>query len=225
MNTPFMKVALAIAAKDFRSEIRSRELIGAMLMFTLLAILIFSFALELDREAREEAVSGVLWVTIVFGSILGLNRSLAIEREGGNMDAMLLSPVDRAAIYTGKAIGNFVFTLAVGLLLLPLMAVLFNTDTTNAWIIVIMVLGVLGFSSVGTLLAAMTVQTRAREALLPIAMLPVALPLLLATVRASTAILSGVAFDEWSGWTQIIIVIDLVYIIICLLTFAYVVEE
>jgi len=225
MKTPFLKVALSIARKDLRAELRSRELLSTMLLFALLSVLIFSFALELDRLAREESVSGVLWVTVVFASILGLNRSMAMEREHGNMDAMLLAPVDRAAIFVGKLVGNYVFALAVGLLLLPLMTVLYNINLTNLWLLATLLLGTFGISTTGTLLAAMTVQTRAREALLPIIMLPVILPLLLAAVKATTGITNDLPQADWITWPQVLLVVDIIYLALCYLTFEYVVEE
>src|SRR5262249_4229062 len=157
---------MSIIRKDFQAEWRSRELVGSMGLFALLSVLVFSFALELDRVARSESISGVLWVTIVFASILGLNRSMAVERDQGNLDALLLAPIHRAAIFVGKLIGNFVFTVVIGLLLLPLMTILYNVNLINLWLIAVLVLGTLGFTTLGTLLAAMTVQTRSREALL-----------------------------------------------------------
>lgn len=225
MKTPFFQAVWAIVRKDLRTELRSRELVGSMVLFTLLSIMIFSFALELDRIAREEAVSGVLWVTIVFASILGLNRSLAMERDQGNLDAMLLAPVHRSAIFVGKLAGNYVFTLIVGLVLLPLMTILFNRPVLQPWLLVVMLIGILGFSTVGTLLATITVQTRARESLLPIMMLPVVLPVLLAAVRASTNILTAAPTEEWIAWPQIIVVVDIIYLTLCILLFEYVIEE
>ena len=225
MKTPFFQAVFAIVRKDLRAELRSRELVSAMLLFALLSILVFSFALELDRDAREAAVSGVLWVTIVFASILGLNRSMAMEREQGNVDAMLIAPIDRAAIFFGKLVGNCLFTLAIGLLLLPLMTILFNFSLLQPWLLAVLVLGTLGFSTVGTLLAAMTVQTRARETLLPIVMMPVALPVLMAAVRASTGILDRAPMEEWIAWPQILAVINVVYLTLCFLLFDFVIEE
>lgn len=225
MKTGFLRVVWGIVRKDLRAELRSKELIGSMLLFALLSLLIFSFALELDRIARQEAVSGVLWVTVVFGSLLGLNRSMAVEREQGNLDAMLLAPVDRAAIFVGKLVGNFLFTLVVGLALLPLMTVLYNINMVEPWLLLLLALGTFGFSTVGTLLAAMTVQTRARETLLPIAMLPVALPLILAAVRGTTGIIDGAPLEDWVAWPQIVAVIDVVYFAMCFITFEYIIEE
>ncbi|MGQ9887621.1 MAG: heme exporter protein CcmB [Aggregatilineales bacterium] len=225
MNTPFLAAVVAIVAKDLRAELRSRELVSSMALFALLSILIFSFALELNRLARQEAIGGVLWVTVAFASVIGLNRSLAGERDQGNLDAMLLAPIARSAVFFGKLAGNFVFTLAVGLILLPLLTVLFNLDLVQPWVLVVLALGVLGFSAVGTLLATMTVQTRAREALLPIVMLPVALPVLLGAVRATTAILNGAPLEDWIAWPQILVVVNLIYLTLCYLLFDYVIED
>jgi len=225
MKTPFLSAVLSIIRKDFQAEVRSRELVGAMGMFALLSVLIFSFALELDRVARTESISGVLWVTVVFASILGLNRSMAMERDQGNLDALLLAPVSRAAIFCGKLVGNFLFTLLIALVLLPLMTVLYNVAIISAWLIAVLILGTLGFTTLGTLLAAMTVQTRSREALLPIVMMPVVLPLLLSAVRASTSILNGAPQESWIEWVQIVAVLDLIYFTLCFLLFEYVVEE
>jgi heme exporter protein B len=225
MNTPFIQAVLAILRKDLRTELRSRELVSSMGLFALLSILIFSFALELDRLARQEAISGVLWVTVVFASILGLNRSLAMERDQGNLDAMLLAPINRAAIFLGKLIGNYLFALAVGLLLLPVMTILFNMTLFQPWLLLVLLLGTLGFSTIGTLLATMTVQTRARESLLPIVMLPIALPVLLASVRATTNILNNAPIADWIAWPQILVVVDIIYLILCFLLFEFVIEE
>jgi heme exporter protein B len=222
MNAPILKVIWTIVRKDLRTELRSRELVSAMLVFTLLSVLIFSFALELDRLIREEIVGGVLWVTMVFTSILGLNRSLASELEQGALDAMMLAPIDRTAIYFGKMVGNFLFTLVVGLLLLPIMSVLYNLNLIDYRMILTVFLGVLGLSGVGTLLATMTVQTRSRETLLPIAMLPVTLPILLIGVRAYKGVITG-EFDF--GWILSLLVIDTLYIIIGALLFEYVIED
>ncbi|MGB1285646.1 MAG: heme exporter protein CcmB [Aggregatilineales bacterium] len=225
MKTPFVQTVLAILRKDLQAELRSRELISLMLMFTLMSILIFSFALELNRVAREEAITGVLWVTVVFSSILGLNRSMVIEREQGSMDAMLLAPISRTAIFMGKFLANFLFTFAVGLLLLPLMTVLYNKALTDPRIVLILLLGTGGFCVAGTLISAMTTQTRAREALLPIALLPIVLPALLAAVRASTGILTDSTFDDWFGWAQILIAADVLYVVLAVLLFQYAIEE
>ena len=220
MITPFLACVVAIVSKDLRAEMRSRELLSVMGLFALLSVLVFSFALELDRVARAEAVSGVLWVTLIFASVLGLNRSLALE---SNLDALLLAPILRSAIFVGKLAGNAIFTAAVGLVLLPLMTALYGMNLLDIRVIVTTVVGIFGFCTIGTLLATMTVHTRAREALLPIALLPVALPFLLTAVRATKGILAGAS--DWQVWLQLLLGITVIYLVLCHLLYGYVVEE
>jgi heme exporter protein B len=225
LKTPFFRAVFAIVRKDLVAELRSRELLSAMVLFALLSILVFSFALELDRVARSEAISGVLWVTVTFASILGLNRSLAMERDQGSLDAMLIAPVDRTTLFYGKLIGNFLFSLTVGVLLVPLIMVLFNVGELDAWLLLVLLLGTLGFAIVGTLLAAMTVQTRSRETMLPIVMLPLALPLILTAVKATSGILSGAESSEWLVWLQLLLVANVIYLGACTVLFDFIVEE
>ena len=225
MNTPFLSAMLAILRKDVQTEFRSRELVATMGLFALISILIFSFALELDREARSEAVSGVLYVTVIFASILGLNRGIASEREGGGMEALLLSPIPRAAILCGKLIGGALFVLIVSALLLPVMSALYNVNLLQGWAILALALGAFGFTTIGTVLATMTAQTRAREALLPLVMLPIALPVLLCAVRATTGILRDAPQADWMVWMQILAVIDVLYFGLSLVLYGVVVEE
>jgi heme exporter protein B len=224
-GTPFYAAVAAIFRKDVQAELRSRELIGSMALFALLAVLVFSFALDLNREGKLDAISGVLWVTLIFASILGLNRSMAMERDQGNLDALLLAPISRSAIYVGKLTGNLVFVLAVAVVLALTISVLFNASLFDPRVILVMALGAVGYSTVGTLLAAMSVQTRARESLLPIIMLPIALPLLLAAVRATSALLTGAPEDQWLPWLTILAVLDVIYLVLSVLLFEFVVED
>ena len=222
MTTPFLKAILTIIRKDLRAELRTRELVNSMLLFALLSVLIFSFAFELDRSARQEAVSGVLWVTIIYASILGLNRSMVTEKEHGSLDAMMVAPVSRVAIYAGKLVGNFLFTLVVGFLLLPLVTVLYSMSLIYVEMALLLVLGILGLSAVGTLLATMTVQTRSRETLLPIAMMPTALPILMVVVNASMDIMNDM---ERGNWMLTLAFIDVVYVAMGAFLFGQVVED
>jgi heme exporter protein B len=222
MTTPFLKASWTIIRKDLRAELRTRELMNSMLLFAMLSIFIFSFALELDRTARQEAVTGVLWVTVIYASILGLNRSLVTEKENGSLDAMMIAPVSRVAIYAGKLVGNFLFTLVIGVVLLPLMTVLYTISVLHLEIVLLLALGILALSAVGTLLATMTVQTRARETLLPIAMMPTAIPVLMVVVNASLDVLNGVSRGNW---LLTLVLIDVVYITAGSILFEYVIED
>ena len=221
----FLSAVNAIVWKDLAAELRSRELLSAMLVFALTVILIFNFALELDAKTRATVTSGVLWVTFAFAGTLGLNRSMAMEKDRGCMDGLLLAPVDRAAIYFGKAIGNLIFMLIVEAIVLPVYSVLYNTNLFNPGLILIILLGSLGYVAVGTLLSAMAVQTRTRDVLLPILLFPVAIPVFIAAVKGSTGFLQALPMDEILPWINILVVYDIIFTAVAFMTFDYVVEE
>lgn len=229
MNQPspsFFKAMLAIAHKDLAAEFRSRELLSAMLVFSMLVILIFNFALELDVKVRQSVTAGVLWTTFAFAGTLGLNRSMAVEKDRGCMDGLLLAPVDRSAIFFGKAISNLAFMLVVEAIVIPLYAMLYNEVRIFQWeFIGVLLLGSVGYIAVGTLLSTMSVQTRTRDVLLPILLFPVAVPVLLAAVKASGGIVAGLPFEEILTPLNLLIVYDVVFIAASFMIFDYVVEE
>jgi heme exporter protein B len=221
----FLRAMSAVVWKDLAAELRSRELLSAMLVFSLLVILIFNFALELDARERASVTSGVLWVTFAFAGTLGLNRSMAMEKDRGCLDGLLLAPVDRSAIYFGKAIGNLLFMLIVELIVLPLYSVLYNTNLFQPGLLLAILLGSIGYVAVGTLLATMAVQTRTRDVLLPILLFPLIVPVLIAAVKASSGFLEGLEISEIMPWLNLLIVYDVVFIAVAFMTFDYVVEE
>ncbi len=221
----YWRSVLAILWKDLAAEFRSKELISAMLVFSLLVVLIFNFALQLDRVARENVAAGVLWVTAVFSGTLGLNRSLALEKDRGSLDGLLLTPVDRSALYFGKMLGNWFFMLIVQAIILPVFAVLYNLPMLTPLLLVFVVLGTLGYAGVGTLLASMAVHSRSRDVMLPILLLPVALPVLVAAVQGSGGVLEKRAWDEISLWFNVLAVYDVIFIAVAYMAFDYVVEE
>ncbi len=220
-----LKATLAIVQKDLAAEFRSRELISAMLVFSLLVILIFNFALELDIKVRQSVTAGVLWTTFAFAGTLGLNRSMAVEKDRGCIDGLLLAPVDRSAIYFGKAISNLAFMLIVEAIVLPVYSMLYNVNLFRLDLLGVILLGSIGYTAVGTLLSAMAVQTRTRDVLLPILLFPVAVPVLLAAVKASNGLLSGAEFAEVLTPLNILIVYDTVFIAVAFMVFDFVVEE
>ncbi len=222
----FFRAMGAVVWKDLAAELRSRELLSSMLVFALLVILIFNFALELDASARANVTSGVLWVTFVFAGTLGLNRSLAIEKDRGCLDGLLLAPVDRTAIYFGKATANLVFILIVAAIVLPVYSVLYNVNLlAEPGLILVILLGAEGYVAVGTLLATMAVQTRTRDVLLPILLFPVVIPVLVAAVKASSGFLQSLPMDEIRPWINLLVTYDVVFTAIAFMVFETVVEE
>ena len=221
----YLRAVLAVTWKDLAAELRSRELLSSMLVFSLLVILIFYFTLELDVKARNGITAGALWVTFAFAGTLGLNRSMAVEKDGGCLDGLLLAPVDRSAIYFGKAISNLAFMLIVEAIILPIYSVMYNVNLLNWGLIMVTFLGSLGYSAVGTLLAAMSVQTRTRDVLLPILLFPLVIPVLVAAVKASSGFLLALEMSEITPWLNILVVYDLIFIAVAFMVFDYVVEE
>jgi heme exporter protein B len=221
----FIKAIFAIAWKDLSAELRSRELLSAMLVFAMLVILIFNFALKLDAKTRITATSGILWVTFTFAGTLGLNRSMAVEKDRGCLDGLLLAPVDRSSIYFGKMVSNLVFMFIIEAIVLPLYSVLYNVNLFNPGLLVVIFLGSVGYIAIGTLLSAMAVQTRTRDVMLPILLFPVVIPVVVAAVEASGGFLQGLALDELMYWINLLLVYDVIFISIAFMVFDYVVEE
>lgn len=221
----FLKAVAAVVWKDLRAEFRSRELFSAMFVFSLLIILIFNFALELDLKTRQSVTAGVLWSTFAFAGTLGLNRSMAIEKDRGCLDGLLLAPVDRSAIYFGKVISNLGFMLMVELIVLPIYSLLYSINLFQPGLLLVILLGSIGYVGVGTLLSAMSVQTRTRDILLPILLFPVVIPVLLAAVKASSGVLDGAEWEEILLPLNLLIVYDVIFIAVAFMVFDNVVEE
>jgi heme exporter protein B len=221
----YLRKIWAITAKDIAAELHTREMVSAMLVFAVLSLLVFSFALDLRGDMAEAAAPGVLWATVAFAGTLGLSRSLAREQQTGCIDGLLLAPVDRSAIFFGKVLGNLLFIGVVEIVLLPLTVILFNLPLLRPPVMLVIALGTVGYAAVGTLLAAIAVNTRAREVMLPILLLPLAIPNLIAAVQATGGLIEGASLADVGGWAQLLVAYDLVIIAVSMLTFEYVVEE
>lgn len=220
-----MRKVWAIVAKDVAAELHTREMVSSMLVFSVLATLVFSFALDLRGDVARAVAPGVLWATVAFAGTLGLSRSLAREQQTGCIDGLLLAPVDRSAIFFGKALSNLVFMLVVEAVLLPLFAALFDVPLLRPGVLLVVVLGTVGYAAVGTLLAGIAVNTRAREVMLPVLLLPLAIPALIAAVQATGGLVEGLTLAEVGGWMRLLVVYDLVIVAVSMLTFGYVIEE
>ena len=222
----YWRKVLAIVGKDVATEIRTKEMISAMFVFSLLIIFIFNFTFDLRTESIQTVAPGVLWVAITFAGMLGLSRSFVLERDRGVLDGLLLTPVDRSAIYFGKMIGNVLFISGVEIVILPVFIILFNQSAAALPSLCgVVILGTIGFASVGTLFSAMAVHTRAREVLLPIMLFPVIVPLLLSAVRLTSAILDNTPLAEVSHWLALLVAFDAIFIAASFMLFEYVVEE
>jgi heme exporter protein B len=198
-HTSFGTAVLAIVWKDLRIERHTWQTLSIMLMFSLVTVVMFNFALETDMAAVRNVSTGLLWATIVLAVILGLNRSLSIERENQTMDALLMAPIERSAIYIGKVASVTLFSLALETMLVILFTVFFNKPYWRPPVLLVLALGTLGYVAAGVLITSMTIQARTRDVLLPALLLPLSLPLVL---PAATAV-STYATDTPPVWVDV----------------------
>lgn len=223
--TAYLGRVATILWKDLISELRTKQMLTSMLVFALLVTIIFSFAIEPMSVDMIALAPGLLWVAFCFSGILGLNRSFALEKARNSLEGLMLTPVDWSGIYVAKMLGNFVFLSVVELVVLPLFWVLSNLSVFPLGLVLIVPLGTLGFVAAGTLFAAMTVNTRAREVMLPVLLLPVSVPVIVAAVRSTAAVMAGGSLAHTANWVQLLVACDVVFIVLSVLIFEYVIEE
>jgi heme exporter protein B len=221
----FWRAVGAIVWKDIRAELRTKDIFSSMFVFALLSVILFNFAFELRVPAMKMVVPGIVWVAITFAGTLGLNRAFVIEQDKGSLAGLLLAPVDRAAIYFGKLLGNLLFMFVVEIIILPLVMIFYNLSLLTPAHLLVLFLGTYGFAAVGTVFSAIAVNTRAREVMLPILLFPVLLPVLIAGVKMTGALLDGEALSTLGNWLQIVAVYDIGFTVVAYLTFGYVMEE
>jgi heme exporter protein B len=221
------RVAVAIARKDALSELRGRHATVSTLFFAAVVLLLFGFALGPDSARLAAAAPGLLWLAVVFAGLLAVNRLHLLETDDGALEQLALYPVSRRAIYAGKALGGFAVMLLMGVLVLGAVGILFAVDVLAAWpaLLATVVLGALGVAAVGTFYAGITVRLRAREVMLPLLMLPVLAPLLLAAVKATAAALAGDPFGELGAWLQLLAAFDVIMLVAGLATYGYLLED
>jgi len=218
---------ITILQKDLRQEMRGKDILTSMLIFSLTVVVIFNFVFEPGSEEMKATVPGILWVAFAFASNLGLSRSFAREQENAMMQGLLLCPVDRSAVYTAKVAGNFIFISIVELITLPVMVVIFDLSIAPVFtrLLATLLLGTFGFATIGTLFSAISANTRSREVMLPIMLFPVSIPVVLAAIKSTAPLLAGRDPAETWSWMRLLIGFDVIYFVICFLLYEYVVEE
>jgi len=221
------RTALAIARKDAVAELRGRHATVSTLFFSAVVLLLFGFALGPDSARLAAAAPGLLWLAVVFAGLLAVTRLHLLETDDGALEQLALYPVSRRAIYAGKALGGMAVMLVLGLVVLGAVGVLFAVDVASAWLplLTTIVLGAVGIAAVGTFYAGVTVRLRAREVMLPLLMLPVLAPLLLAAVKATAAALAGDPFGELGAWLQLLVAFDVIMVVAGAATYGYLLED
>ncbi len=222
-----MKTIISIVRKDFISEFRSRDMFISMFTFSLIIIFVFNLVLDLTSNIKNIVSPAVLWITFLFSGSIGLSRSYSLEKESEAIKGLLLAPVDRSLIYMGKFFSNLIFLLIIEIITIPIFIILFNYDFSIKIIEIMLVifLGTIGFSTVGTLFSAISLNTRLREVLLPILYFPIIIPVLLNAVRITTSLLSGESLSSNSSSLQVLIAFDIIFFSAGILLYEYVIEE
>lgn len=224
-----LAAAWLIARKDFTIEARSREIIATAVFFAVACVLVFSFSLVRDGRAPDGVAAGVLWIGIAFSGTLSLARLFERERAHDTLRTLLLAPIERPAVYLGKLLAVVMLMAAVGAVLLPFTGFLFDQGVIAAapGLALVMVLGIVGYAAVGTLFAAMLGRSRSRDVLLPVLLYPMTVPVLIAGVRATAALLDA-AGPDWGTarlWIGVLAAFDAVFVTLALWTFEAVMEE
>ncbi len=222
-----MKKVWAIFRKDLLIELRTKDTLNSMLFFGIVVVVVFNFALESLRDSSRSAVPGILWVAFAFSGTLGLHRMFASEKENSCLQGLLLIPADRGVIYLGKMMAATVFMLITEIIILVISLVFFNLTVWKEipYLILVFLIGTLGFTAVGTILSAISVNTKLREVLLPLILFPVILPVLINAVEATSIILNGPDYGALKLPLTVMSVFTLVFGTASYLLFEYVLED
>jgi heme exporter protein B len=222
-----VRLALALAAKDIRAELRSRTALLSALVFSALVLVVFNFARDPTAISARVLAPSVLWVTFALAALVAMNRAFMIERENAAFDGLLLAPVSRETLFLGKLLANLAFVGTVELVTLPLFAIFFNVDLWPRLpgILGVAVLATIGFVTVGTIFSAMAVRTRFAELMLPVLLLPFMVPPLIGAVQVTSRLLAARPLSEMWGWLRLLALYDVVFVVLCTLAFSAVVDE
>jgi heme exporter protein B len=210
----FFRQALTIAAKDLRSELRTKEALNASFAFALVILLLFSFAFEPTQEQTRQISGGLLWIVFAFAGALILNRSFARELSNDCLDALVAAPISGAALFLGKALANLALLLAVEIVCLPVFGIFYNVRwARQLWPLMgVLVLGTWGLTVIGTLFSALTVNLRLRELMLPMLVYPILIPCLISAVQLTTPLVMGQPLTpELMPWVKLLFGFNVIF--------------
>lgn len=221
----YLRPIFAILVKDLLLELRTKDILVSMVLFGLLVIVVFNFAIDPTPRMVATVAPGILWVSFTFGGVLGLNRSFGLEKDRGNLHGLMLAPVSRDTLYFGKMSGNFLFMVIVEAIVYPAFAIIFNLPLWMPGLIPIVLLATLAISAVGTVFSAMSVNTRSREVMLPALFFPVIVPVIIGAVEATGMLLSSEGDGSLIRWVGFLAVFDAVFLVVCPALFGMILEE
>lgn len=223
----FFRVAWLVMRKDLTVEMRSREILYTTAFFAASCILVFAFGFVRQGRPVDDVSAGILWIAIAFAGTLALGRTFERERTNETLQALMLAPGDRPAVYAGKLLGILVLLGFVEVLIVPMVALMFQAPLFRAPLLLVALLaaGTLGFAAVGTLFAAMLVKARSRDVLLPVLLYPITIPVIIAGVRGTAAIMQEGGDPLARAWVAMLVFFDVVFVTLSLWTFEAVMTE
>lgn len=211
-----MREIAVLVRKDLRIELRTKETLASLLLLGILTLLILSFAFDPTSAVRSEAAPGALWVAVTFAASVALGRSFLTERENECLTGLLMAPIDRGSIYLAKVVSNVVLMAIAQLGVLPVFVLFFDITPRPelAWVVVAVGLGIIGLAALGTLFAAITARTRAREVMLPLLLLPLVAPLFLGGVTVTSRLLAGGSLEPVRPWLETMVAFDVIFVVV-----------
>ncbi|MGI1660105.1 MAG: heme exporter protein CcmB [Desulfitobacterium sp.] len=212
--------------KDLLSELKTKEMISGILVFSLLTMVIFNFAFDPNLDTIKQVFPGIMWVAFSFAGITGLNRSFLTEKTNDCLTGLTLCTLDRGVIYLAKSISNFIFMFIVEVITVPMMFILFDYKFRGSplFLGLIIILGTWGFISIGTFLSALAINTRNSEILLPIILFPLIVPVLIAAVQGTGVIINGGTWFDVSNWLKILLAFGAIFTAVPWILFDYLLE-
>jgi heme exporter protein B len=213
--------------KDLLLELKSKDIINSMLFYALIIIAIFSFVITSGAKAYTEISVGIIWVSILFSGVLGLNRAVLIETANDSIVALMLIPVDISAIFFGKVLSIYVFMLLMEIIIIPVFTVFYNINIFSEGIfsVFFLLFGTYGFALLGSLFSFMTIKTRAKELLLPLLLLPLIIPILLAGIKGISIYMENGMFSDCIKWFKLLISFDIIFTFVIYMLIDKIFEE
>ncbi len=222
-----LRPLFTLVAKDLRTEWHSKEVLSSTVFFAVIAMTVINFSFEPGQFQQEQVGAGILWTSFLFAAMLGMNRLFQAEIERGGLEGLMLCPVDRTSLFVAKCTSLFALlsTTVVATLFLFVIFFTVRLDGGLPALLVVALLGTLGLAALGTTFAAMAAKTRAREVLLPLLLVPIGIPLLIAAVKCTAAVLRGDSLASVAGWLQLLAAFDVIFLAAGYLTFPAILEE
>jgi len=221
-----LRRARAIAWKDLTAERRSKAAFNSVVALALTILVMFGFALGPDTQAVRDAAPGAIWLAALFAGVLAFNRSYQMELDGGALEQLMLYPGSRRAIFAGKLMANFALVASMLAIVIALGIVLFQVRIPAEWpgLVAIVLFGCVGLVTLGTFYAAMASRSRAREVLLPLLLFPMLVPVLIAAIEATKALLGGNLMGDAGAWARLLAAFDIIFFVATFLAFDFVIE-